>query len=218
MNNVSLTRAAGMVAGLALLLVATGCCQKEKQMITDLQASLEDAGRDNDQLRSRLAEAETQVGSLQSDARLKEMTIASLQQRLNERPAQQPAQATGQWDVGQHADRVTLESDILFDSGKATLTAAGKTKLDSVVRDLKNNYAGKPVRVFGFTDTDPIRRTKNLWSDNLDLSLNRAAEVTRYLVAKGVEPKTIETVGMGEYFPLSSKAKSRRVEIVVIKD
>jgi outer membrane protein OmpA-like peptidoglycan-associated protein len=127
------------------------------------------------------------------------------------------AAAAGDWEKGLSGDRVTLGTDILFPAGKAELTAAGKAALDKIARDLKAQYAGLPVRVYGHTDTDPIVKTKNLWTDNLDLSANRAMAVTRYLIGHGIDAKQVETIAMGEHHPAGSKNASRRVEIIVIK-
>ena len=127
------------------------------------------------------------------------------------------------WDVGKFADKVSVGSDILFASGKATLTSKGKAALANIVADLKGSYAGLPVRVYGYTDSDPIKRTKNLWQDNLDLSANRAMAITRHIVSKGIKAESVETVAMGatrfvaKNDTSASKAENRRVEIVVIK-
>ena len=125
--------------------------------------------------------------------------------------------------VGAHADRVILGSDILFASGQATLTTAGKKAIDEIAKDLTSRYAGQLVRVYGYTDSDPIKRSKKLWKDNLDLSANRAMAVPRYLISRGIKADRIETIAMGatHYVAANStkaaKAKNRRVEIFVIK-
>jgi chemotaxis protein MotB len=93
--------------------------------------------------------------------------------------------------------------------------------LNHVYSVLRERYSGKQVDVVGHTDTDPIRKTKNLWKDNWDLSAGRALTVVRYLVDKGVSPKNIRGVACGQSRPVASnsssagKAKNRRVEIVV---
>ncbi len=221
MKHFRLTSLAGMAAGVAILLASTGCCQKEKQLNQELSQRLGDAREANKKLRQDLDKAESQANSQRNQLNAKDMTIASLRgevQSLQQRLGEKGPTGPGEWEKGLVGDRVTLASDILFPAGRAKLTAQGKTSLNKIVADLKSTYAGRPVRVYGYTDTDPIRKTKHLWSDNLDLSLNRASEVTRYLRSQGIDAKSIETIGMGEQFPLSSKAKSRRVEIIVIKE
>jgi chemotaxis protein MotB len=116
---------------------------------------------------------------------------------------------------------VTLPNSILFSSGKATLKSSTNSDLDHVYGVLRERYSGKKVDVVGHTDTDPIRRTKNLWKDNWDLSSGRALTVLRYLVSKGVSPKNIRGVACGQSRPIASnanaagKSNNRRVEIVV---
>ncbi len=109
---------------------------------------------------------------------------------------------------------VSVASDILFASGKIDLKDTAKKTLSDVAGVLNAKYGGKTIRVEGFTDTDPIK--KSGWKDNLDLSLQRAAAVHRYLQQRGINPARMEAVGKGEWHPLSSKTASRRVEIVVV--
>ena len=206
----------------AMAMAAVGCNQ-DKETIKNLTAERDDLSKQVADYRARLAAAEAAQG--QNGA--KDAEIARLRSELAAAQAASaksdnatPAKTTGAngWEVGLTGDRVTLDTDILFSAGKAELTAAGKTRLDKIAEDLRKTYGGMPVRVYGYTDTDPIRKTKNLWIDNLDLSCNRAAAVTRYLHGKGVKAAIIETIGMGETRPVAgNKAKSRRVEIIVIK-
>jgi outer membrane protein OmpA-like peptidoglycan-associated protein len=219
MQSVKLSRWAFGVALIALVLASTGCCEKEKKMIQSLRGENDLLRNELEDYQSQLAASRDNVGQLNDQLRVKDMTIDDLRRQLEKQPAPQPAPTGGQdWERGLHGDRLTIESDILFPSGKADLTPQGKQKLNQVVNDLKTQYANQPVRVYGYTDTDPIMKTKNLWQDNLDLSANRAMSVTRYLWEKGISPKNIETIAMGEFFPEQSKPQSRRVEIVVIKD
>ena len=111
---------------------------------------------------------------------------------------------------------VNLPGDVLFSSGQDELKGSAKATLDKIASALKKDYAGKSIRVEGHSDTDPISKTKDKYIDNLDLSLNRAAAVTRYLESKGVSPKLITTSGLGPTHPKGNKAASRRVEIVVV--
>jgi outer membrane protein OmpA-like peptidoglycan-associated protein len=109
---------------------------------------------------------------------------------------------------------VRVPGDVLFSSGKVTLRSTAQTTLDKIASVIRRDYSTKTIRVEGYTDTDPIRKSK--WEDNLDLSLARAAAVHRYLQKKGIPGKQLEAVGLGEWHPRSSKANSRRVEIVVV--
>jgi chemotaxis protein MotB len=86
---------------------------------------------------------------------------------------------------------------------------------------LRKKYPGKQVDVVGHTDSDPIKKTKDKWKDNLELSAQRALSVARYLIQKGMGEEEVRAVGCGDSRPVASnsssagKAKNRRVEIVV---
>ena len=103
------------------------------------------------------------------------------------------------------------------------MTRTGKNALSRIVRDIKNSYPNLPVRVYGYTDSDPIKKSKRRWKDNLDLSANRAMAVTRYLIDNGVPKANIETIAMGDSNFVASnktragKAKNRRVDIMVVR-
>ncbi|HOK94961.1 MAG TPA: OmpA family protein [Anaerohalosphaeraceae bacterium] len=174
------------------------------------------------------------VASLESSASEKSQMsqeLAKSQQELAElkRQMQQgktAAQATGfsgdvKVDEAAGTITVTLPNEILFASGKATLKGATSSELDQIYSVLRERYSGKKVDVVGHTDTDPIRKTKDQWKDNWELSAERALTVLRYLVDRGVSPQNIRAVACGESRPVASnstasgKAKNRRVEIVV---
>lgn len=111
---------------------------------------------------------------------------------------------------------VNFLGDTLFDSGQATLKASAKTSLDKMVAGLKKQYAGKPVKVQGHSDSDPIRVSK--WKSNQELSEARAKAVKDYIVSKGVDASRVSFEGFGSAKPKSKtdKASNRRVEIVVL--
>ena len=99
---------------------------------------------------------------------------------------------------------------------KTTLRKSAKNTLNQIAAVIEREYQHNTIQVKGYTDTDPIKKSK--WADNLDLSLQRAAAVHRYLQQQGVDPQRMEAVGLGPWHPQASKSKSRRVEIVVILD
>lgn len=109
---------------------------------------------------------------------------------------------------------VRVASDILFSSGKVALKSTAKRTLADVSGVLRSKYSGKTIRIEGYTDTDPIK--KSGWKDNLELSLQRSAAVHRYLQQQGVDAERMYAAGFGATNTLGSKAASRRVEIVVV--
>jgi outer membrane protein OmpA-like peptidoglycan-associated protein len=174
---------------------------------------------------ARAAQMQAERELLDKDAQLVE--AEELLQVAEDRLAEADRGATGptaggDWVRTAIGDRITVGSDILFSAGRASLTKSGSAALSAIARDLTTTYAGKQVRVYGFTDSDPIKKTKNLWKDNLDLSANRAMAVARYLISRGVDAANIESVAMGASRPVASnssssgKAKNRRVEIYAV--
>lgn len=113
------------------------------------------------------------------------------------------------------ADRVTVRvpGDVLFSPGKAKLLKHAKSTLGQIADVIKRDYSSNTVLISGHTDADPIKKSK--WADNLELSLQRAAAVHRYLHDQGADPTRMHAVGKGQWHPQNTKKKSRRVEIEV---
>ena len=109
---------------------------------------------------------------------------------------------------------IEIAGDVLFDSGKTTLKSTAKKELDKVVSTIKSRHSGRTVKVIGHTDSDPIKKSK--WPSNEALSEARADAVADYIASKGISRGSITTIGKGASEPKSSKAASRRVEIVII--
>jgi OOP family OmpA-OmpF porin len=90
---------------------------------------------------------------------------------------------------------MTLSADALFPLSSATLKPTAKERLDELAsRVLTMDY--KTIRVVGHTDPTGSPQF------NDKLSIKRAEEVKRYLVAKGVDPNAIITEGMGSAMPM----------------
>ena len=111
---------------------------------------------------------------------------------------------------------VSIEGDVLFDSGKTALKENAKKSLDKVAAILKDKYAGKYIRVAGFTDTDPIK--KSGFKDNYYLGFDRAYSVREYIIKKGLDGNVISLSSFGPDVPLKTKAQSRRVEVIVVSN
>lgn len=109
---------------------------------------------------------------------------------------------------------VSIEGDVLFDSGKTTLKSDARRSLERVASAIREKYPGREIRVVGFTDVDPIRRSG--FKSNYHLGFDRAFTVREYLVERGLDGKRISLASYGPDAPRESKAKSRRVEVIVI--
>lgn len=201
------------------LLILAGCQNPDRIQI---QAQAEEIARlqaENQDLRSKLAQAISERDAARNRLAQLEQENANLRGQLAAKPVQE---APGGWKHAGPFAWVELSTDFLFDSGKATLRPAARAKLQEVVGEIQSRYADMDVLVLGHTDTDPINKTKNLWTDNLDLSINRGATVFRELQKQGISPKIMMAAGQGEYNPVASNAnragkqQNRRVEIIVL--
>ena len=152
-----------IVGGCLLVgVILAGCDSSAKQQNGTLLS-------ENETLKAQLAQAHSALEQAEREksAALARATTAEAQ------AAQTSSEATQQADTGAFANiegvtasangneiHVSIEGDVLFDSGKETLRSGAKKSLDKVAAVLKDNYAGRAIRVAGFTDTDPIKFSK----------------------------------------------------------
>ena len=139
-----------------------------------------------------------------------------------EAEAVQNAQVESVTDAnGLQAVKVTFDSGILFQTGKADLSATAKTSLQQFSQVLKNNTACD-VAIQGYTDNTGWKNSTTAQSaeKNKALSLDRATSVSSYLQALGVSAAQIKSVeGLGEANPVADnstaagKEQNRRVEV-----
>lgn len=115
---------------------------------------------------------------------------------------------------------ITFVSEVLFDSGKASLKPEGFSSLNKVAAILIENVPENNIGIEGHTDNEPIKHSK--WKSNWELSAHRALSVLEYLEKRGVNPERLSAIGYGEYKPVASndttqgRQLNRRVEIVIL--
>ena len=108
---------------------------------------------------------------------------------------------------------ITL-GDVLFSTGKADLQPGAMSTIERLALFMAE-YPAKTVLIEGYTD--------DVGSENFNLGLSdrRAASVRNALLAAGVSPLRISTIGYGEARPIASNSTpegrqmNRRVEIVI---
>lgn len=116
--------------------------------------------------------------------------------------------------------RFRISSELLFDSGSASLSPAGLAVLDQLVPTLTANPTLRLV-VEGHTDSVPIHTDR--FPSNWELSTARAASVARHLVEQGVAPQRMQATGFADTRPLGGKdnpvdqVANRRVELAMEK-
>jgi flagellar motor protein MotB len=210
---------AAFAAGSMLLV---GCNSAQKDELSMLK-------EENAQLTMQRDEARSALDASEAERRRLEEENGNLQARANEVPP--PATTVASNDTttpnldlpaGVTAENrngtivLTIEGDVLFDSGKATLKTDAKKTLDKVVSEIKKKYPGNQLRLAGFTDTDPIK--KSGFKTNYHLGFERAFNVGEYVVTKGLERSKIEYSSFGPEMPKATKKASRRVEIAIVNE
>ena len=207
---------------------ALGCQNKlydENQQLRQQNVELQDQLHQKDtDLAGRPQSSD--LTTLQGQIADRDKQIADLQAQVNKpAPGEAPPTDNGGGFGGIIVSRdaragtitVNVPGDVLFASGDAAVKSSAKATLDKIAGIIKKEFAGKRIYVDGYTDTDPITRTKSKWKDNLDLSAARARSVADELTTEGgVEKHLVGTRAFGDTAPLGSKTKSRRVEIVVL--
>src|SRR5205823_228624 len=110
-------------------------------------------------------------------------------------------------DIRIVGDRFVLQSELFFDTGKATLDKPeGRAELDALAGaliELEKKIPGEiawVLRVDGHTDVRPIYSPQ--FKNNWELSAGRAISVVQYLIAKGVSPQRLVAAGFGEFQPI----------------
>ena len=122
-------------------------------------------------------------------------------------------------------DRFVFSSEVLFPSGGADLSVAGRREISKVSTLLKDIAEQMPagidwiLQVDGHTDDQPLLSGSNFGS-NWELSQARALSVVVFLVnEQGMEPRRLSANGFGEFQPLNpentgaARAQNRRIEL-----
>lgn len=114
-----------------------------------------------------------------------------------------------------------LQSDPLFDSGRAEIKPAGRETLREIAAVLRT-MPDRHFQVAGHTDDVKIQRTR--FPSNWELSTARAVEVVRLLIESGMNPANLSAAGYGEFAPVApnttpeGRSKNRRIEIGLVPD
>ncbi|UCD73920.1 MAG: OmpA family protein [Phycisphaerales bacterium] len=205
--------AMGLLAAAVLMSGCASDLQQENDLLTEEVQGL----------RAQLTERNAALDAANRELREQDMTVAELRRQIDdlEGAAAAPAgRQTGfegiegvQGRMGAGQVTAIVEGDVLFDSGKTALKAAAQQSLNAIATVLNSTYAGRPVRVTGHTDTDPI--VKSGFKSNYHLGFERAYAVREYLISRGVSATRLSLASFGPDRALSTKAQSRRVEIVV---
>ncbi len=201
---------AGVMAGGLVLGLGAGGCSNNKQAEAEAAAESSELRQKNAQLEQSLRERDATIAELQKSQQQQAVMATPPSNSFDSTPRN-----TGGSQGMNEGKKWTIAGDLLFGPGSADLKSGSKKSLDKIVAELKSSkYSGYNVRVDGYTDSDPIKKSK--WGSNDALSEARARSVEKYLESKGISSSRLSAVGHGSANPKKTKAESRRVEIVVL--
>ena len=120
--------------------------------------------------------------------------------------------------------RIGIRGSLLFALNSSDLQPEGRDVIKSLAGPLTQYLQARDemLMVSGFTDDQPVHGDNRHFSDNWELSADRALTVTRALIAEGVPASSIFAAAFGAQQPVSSntneegRARNRRVEIAPI--
>lgn len=217
---------------------ATQKLEAEKQVSTQALAQVGILNQQISALRRQLAAIEDALAASEARDKESQAKIADLGSRLNVALAQKVQELAryrsdffgrlrqilgdrpGIRVVG---DRFVLQSEVLFESGQASLNPAGKQELDDIAKALGELGQEIPpdipwiLRADGHTDKRKIQSAQ--FASNWELSSARAIAVVQYLISKGIAPDHLAAAGFGEFQPIDTAdsddayRRNRRIEL-----
>lgn len=198
---------------MALAFAVTGCGPDAKdQKIADLTS-------ENDALKGELEDRDRKLNDALVRQGDSQATIDELNQQLAKLRSGQGRD--GEWVTMPSFDMISVPGSVLFDSGKAELTAAGRAKLAQIASDIRSRYSDRDIYVFGHTDDQPIRKSK--WKDNWELGAHRSLTVIRAMRDMGVPNDYLVQANCAEFRPKLANTNdrnrfaNRRVEFYAVK-
>ncbi len=120
--------------------------------------------------------------------------------------------------------RIGISGSVLFALNSDQLQPEGRQLLESLAPPLAAYLAvhDEMLMVSGFTDDRPVLETNRQFSDNWELSAQRALTVTRALIEEGVPSSSVFAAAFGAEQPVASNAdaegrsRNRRVEMAPV--
>ncbi|HEB96861.1 MAG TPA: peptidoglycan -binding protein [Sedimenticola thiotaurini] len=211
--------------------------EQEKELTTKAQAQVALLNRQITALRKQLTVIARALQLKELESAEQEVKIGELSKRLNILLAKQVNELkkyrseffgrlrevlADNPNIRVVGDRFVFPSELLFESGSATLGEAGKRELSKLARTLREIAAHIPpevswiLRVDGHTDRQPIHTDQ--FPSNWELSTARAVSVVRYLISQGIPADRLAATGFGEFHPVDpgdtpeAYQRNRRIE------
>jgi flagellar motor protein MotB len=120
--------------------------------------------------------------------------------------------------------RIGISGRVLFALNSDQLQPDGRQLLNSLVTPLRAYLASRDelLMVSGFTDDRSIRDGNSRFSDNWELSAQRALTVTRVLIEEGMPSSMVFAAAFGSEQPVvpneseAARSQNRRVEMAPV--
>ncbi len=210
---------AANAAMLLTLVLGTGCANKANQRIAMLEENSADLTARLNSAVGELNAADQQYEEL--DRRLQAALETADKCRFQLAAAlEEPEETAPGWTAVPGGAMIAIEGSVLFSPGKTEVRSQARRMLDAIISTVQGEYADKEVIVFGHTDDRPIN--KSGWTDNWELSAQRALAVVRYIRDRGVSPERLIAAGCGQHRPRldnssdANRERNRRVEIFAL--
>jgi chemotaxis protein MotB len=174
-------------------------------------------GQDLSKLTSTSEEDKKRIAELQKRQEAAEKRAAQFREMMNKFRSMIDAGKL-QVEIRNGLMLVKLPDNILFDPGKTEIKQAGKDAIAQVTQIL-SGIEGRKFQVTGHTDNIPIKSAR--FKSNWELSTARAVEVTKLMIADGMDAKRLSAAGYADELPVGDNATeegrraNRRIEIVV---
>lgn len=202
-----------------------------RKAVADLEAQLKAAGIDVQQLqteKSRLAASLDEQRKALADYRARAQKLEAMKARyeLLQKKLEELVKIGLAVNIRRNRMVISLPGDVLFETGKDTLSKDGQDILKKVASVIRNDKSllDRDYQVAGHTDAQPLG--SGPFHDNWGLSLMRARSVLLYMVGKnGNMPRQHwSAAGFADTDPVASNAtkdgqqKNRRCELIVVPD
>ncbi|MYD78495.1 MAG: OmpA family protein [Gammaproteobacteria bacterium] len=224
--------------------VSASALSDAESRVAELDLQLSDSISQNVQMQEELINLTNQVDSLITELQAAERrtenmeTLAQSITKENEQLGQLIGDLRKTMDISiaEKASEISelvsgytvleYSTDILFESGSAVLTEAGKEDLKEFAKSIESeSFNNRVVSVEGHTDNVPIKGDLRIYyPTNWELSMARSAAATRYLVEQGVPADRLRAVGFGSRRPIepndteSGRRSNRRIEIHLVPE
>ncbi len=201
-----------------------------------LQGDLENLRNQNEEKSKRIEELEGQIKDLQDQ--LEKERQKPKAEEVSQAPATETQPAAGDEEVrdlqeamGSEAEvgrsdkgiTLTFVSEVLYASGKASLTKTGEQALHKAAQLIRERYPNNEISIEGHTDNEPIKYSG--YRSNWELSCDRALSVLHYLIEQeNFRPELLSATGYADTRPVApndtalGRRLNRRAVIVILPD